>query len=309
LKNTHIIKPSILSETGSLKYVILGIPNDFGGIPNVEDCYDPSSIYYLKNNLFPKQSNITKEMNAFLEVLEKYNVVVLRPENIKGLNQVFSRDLGFVIGDTLIISNVIDNRSKEIPAIKNIIDRITNKKVLNLNKELIIEGGDVCVTKGHVFIGFSKSADIKKYKVARTNHSSVDFISNKFPNFKVMGFELFKSDQNKDENTLHLDCCFQPIGNQYGIIAPESFKNKSDINYLENLFGKSNLFYLTKSEKNIMSSNIFSISETVVVSDSRFKRLNNWLRKRNFSIEEINYSEVSKMGGLFRCSTLPLIRE
>ena len=308
MKNSQIIEPYITSETSSLKSVILGISHDFGGTPNIEDCYDPSSLYYLKNNLFPIQEDITREMNAFLDVLEKYNVAVLRPENIVGLNQVFARDLGFVIGNTLIISNVINNRSEEIPAIENIINLIPSQKVLKLNKELTIEGGDVSVCKNHVFIGYSDSVDIEKYKVARTNQSAVDFISNEFQNYKVMGFELFKSDQDKDENTLHLDCCFQPVGNQYAIIAPDSFKNKSDISYLENLFGNNNLFYLTKDEKNIMSSNIFSISETVVVSDSRFERLNNWLRERNFVVEEINYIEISKMGGLFRCSTLPLIR-
>ena len=308
MKNSHNIEPYIVSETSSLKSVILGIPYDFGGTPNIEDCYDPSSLYYLKNNLFPIQENITKEMNAFLEVLQKYNVAVLRPENILGLNQVFARDLGFVIGNTLIISNVINNRSEEIPAIENIINLIPSQKVLKLNKELTIEGGDVCVCKNHVFIGYSDSVDIEKYKVARTNQSAVDFISNEFQNYKVMGFELFKSDQDKDENTLHLDCCFQPVGNQYAIIAPDSFKNKSDIGYLENLFGNNNLFYLTKDEKNIMSSNIFSISEKIVVSDSRFERLNNWLRERNFVVEEIDYFEISKMGGLFRCSTFPLIR-
>ena len=308
MKSSHNIEPYITSETSSLKSVILGIPYDFGGTPNLEDCYDPTSLHYVKNNLFPIQEDITKEMNAFLEVLEKYNVAILRPKNIVGLNQVFARDLGFVIGNTLIISNVINNRSEEIPAIENIINLIPSQKVLKLSKELTIEGGDVSVCKNHVFIGFSNSEDIIKYKVARTNQSAVDFISNEFQNYKVMGFELFKSDQDKDENTLHLDCCFQPVGNQYAIIAPDSFKNKSDISYLENLFGNSNLFYLTKDEKNIMSSNIFSISEKVVVSDSRFERLNNWLRERNFVVEEIDYVEISKMGGLFRCSTLPLIR-
>ena len=308
MKNSQIIEPYITSETSSLKSVILGIPHDFGGTQNIEDCYDPSSLYYLKNNLFPIQEDITREMNAFLDVLKKYNVAVLRPENIVGLNQVFARDLGFVIGNTFIISNVINNRSEEIPAIENIINLIPSQKVLKLNKELTIEGGDVSVCKNHVFIGYSDSVDIEKYKVARTNQSAVDFISNEFQNYKVMGFELFKSDQDKDENTLHLDCCFQPVGNQYAIIAPNSFKNKSDISYLENFFGNNNLFYLTKEEKNIMSSNIFSISEKVVVSDSRFERLNNWLRERNFVVEEINYIEISKMGGLFRCSTLPLIR-
>ena len=89
----------------------------------------------------------------------------------------------------------------------------------------------------------------------------------------------------------------------------DSFKNKSDVVYLEELIGKSNLFYISKDEKNNMYSNIFSMSPNVVISDSRFSRLNSWLQQKDILVEDINYSEISKMGGLFRCSTLPLIRE
>ena len=65
----------------------------------------------------------------------------------------------------------------------------------------------------------------------------------------------------------------------------------------------------SKEEKNNMHSNIFSISPKLVISDKRFSRLNSWLQQKDILVEEINYSEISKMGGLFRCSTLPLIRE
>ena len=58
-----------------------------------------------------------------------------------------------------------------------------------------------------------------------------------------------------------------------------------------------------------MNSNIFSISEDVVISEKKFKRLNEWLRKNNFTVEEVNYSEISKQEGLLRCSTLPLVRD
>jgi len=58
-----------------------------------------------------------------------------------------------------------------------------------------------------------------------------------------------------------------------------------------------------------MYSNVFSISEDIVISEKNFKRLNNWLRQRGFTVEEVPYAEVSKQGGLLRCSTLPLIRD
>lgn len=303
------ISLSVNSETGLLKSVVLGIPNDIGPVPNIEECFDPSSIYHVENNSYPSEIDISKEMTDFLELLNKYNVEVLRPENNLNLNQVFARDLGFVIQDTFLISNIIENRSSEIPAIDHILAQISTEKVLKINSKAKIEGGDVTIFKDHIFIGASNPTDFNKYKVARTNFEAVDFIKNNFPNKKVVGFELFKSDNDKNENTLHLDCCFQPVSKDLAIIAPDSFKNKSDVVYLEELIGKSNLFYISKDEKNNMYSNIFSISPNVVISDSRFSRLNSWLQQKDILVEDINYSEISKMGGLFRCSTLPLIRE
>ena len=303
------ISLSVNSETGSLKCVVLGIPTNIGSSPNISECFDPSSIYHVVNKSYPIEIDISNEMTGFLKVLNKHNVEVLRPENILNLNQVFARDLGFVIQDTFLISNIIENRSNEIPAIKHILNLVNEEKVLKIDSKSKIEGGDVTIFKDHVFIGASNPTDFKKHKVARTNFEAVNFIKNNFPNKKVIGFELFKSDTDKNENTLHLDCCFQPVSNDLAIVAPDSFKNKSDVHYLEELIGKSNLFYLSKEEKNEMYSNIFSISPNVVISDTRFSRLNKWLKQKDIIVEEIKYSEISKMGGLFRCSTLPLIRE
>ena len=57
-----------------------------------------------------------------------------------------------------------------------------------------------------------------------------------------------------------------------------------------------------------MNSNVLSINKKVVVSDPSFYRLNNWLESQGFVVEKVDFSEVSKQEGLFRCSSLPLIR-
>jgi len=75
------------------------------------------------------------------------------------------------------------------------------------------------------------------------------------------------------------------------------------------LFGKENLFHITRDEMYHMNSNVFSIDENVVVSERNFTRLNQWLRKNDFIVEEIPYAEIAKQEGLLRCSTLPLIRD
>ena len=148
------ISLSVNSETGFLKSVVLGIPNDIGPVPSIEECFDPSSIYHLENKSYPTAIDISKEMTGFLEVLNKYNVEVLRPENILNLNQVFARDLGFVIQDTFLISNIIENRSNEIPAIQHIINQFSSDKLLKIDSNSKIEGGDVTIFKNHVLRAF-----------------------------------------------------------------------------------------------------------------------------------------------------------
>jgi N-dimethylarginine dimethylaminohydrolase len=58
-----------------------------------------------------------------------------------------------------------------------------------------------------------------------------------------------------------------------------------------------------------MNSNIFSISEDVIISEQNFTRLNAWLRSNGFIVEEVPYAEIAKQEGLLRCSTMPLIRD
>ena len=81
------------------------------------------------------------------------------------------------------------------------------------------------------------------------------------------------------------------------------------IKFLVNYFGGENIIEINKEEMYNMNSNIFSISEDVIISEKGFIRLNNELRKRRFIVEEVPYAEIAKMEGLLRCSTMPLIRE
>ena len=59
----------------------------------------------------------------------------------------------------------------------------------------------------------------------------------------------------------------------------------------------------------MLTSNVLVISPEIIVSDLKFKRLNKWLESKGVLVEKIDYSNVSKMSGLFRCSTLPLTRK
>jgi N-dimethylarginine dimethylaminohydrolase len=139
--------------------------------------------------------------------------------------------------------------------------------------------------------------------------AGVNYIKKLFPHKIVKEFDLVKSKLEARDNALHLDCCFQPVGENKGIIYKSGFREEADYVFLVKLFGKENLFHLTRDEMYHMNSNVFSIDTNVVVSEQKFTRLNAWLRNNGFTVEEIPYAEIAKQEGLLRCSTLPLIRE
>ncbi|MBT7726027.1 MAG: amidinotransferase [Flavobacteriales bacterium] len=304
-----MIELNIHNESSELEIVILGLPDSFGDTPKLEKCYDPKSKEHVIAGTFPLQVDVTKEINEFWSVLRKHNVKVIRPENTDELNQIFTRDISFVIENKFIIPNIIEERLDEIKAISSIISEIPKQNILRMPQQSRAEGGDVMPWNEFIFVGYSEEEDFNRYRVARTNKEGVQFLEKEFPNKKVRAFELKKSDENPRENALHLDCCFQPLGTRNAIMYKNGFKNNEDVDFLINLFGEENIILINQEEMYNMNSNIFSISENIVVSEKGFTRLNTELRKRGFIVEEIQYSEIAKMEGLLRCSTIPLKRK
>jgi len=300
---------NIQNETGQLEAVVLGIANSFGGTPSIEACYDPKSKEHVKAGTFPTEDSIIPEMKAVCNVLEKHGVKVYRPKEIEGLNQIFARDIAFVIDDKMVLPNIIDDRADELKAIQAVIDEIDAHQLMKMPQEARAEGGDVMIWNEYLFIGYSEEEDFEKYQVARTNKEGVAFLQTSFPNRKVKAFELKKSDINARENALHLDCCFQPIGNKQAILFEDGFKNSEDVAFLVDYFGEENIIRITREEMYEMNSNVFSISPKVIISEKGFVRLNSELRNRGFQVEEVPYSEIAKMEGLLRCSTMPLRRK
>ena len=236
-----MIALNIQNETGQLEAVVLGIADSFGGTPRLEDCYDPKSREHIKAGTFPKQEALIAEMNSFHLILEKHGVKVYRPEEIEGLNQIFSRDIAFVIDHKIVLPNIIEDRVDELKAIQSVLEEIANDQLVKMPQEARAEGGDVVPWNEYLFVGYSEDQDFEKYQVARTNREGVSFLKNAFPNRIIKAFELNKSDENPRENALHLDCCFQPIGKGQAILFEEAFKNAEDVAFLVDYFGEENI--------------------------------------------------------------------
>jgi N-dimethylarginine dimethylaminohydrolase len=203
----------------------------------------------------------------------------------------------------------LPDRDQEIEAMHSVISKFNPTKIIKLPEECHVEGGDVMPWNEYIFVGTYSGEDYTEYITARTNLAAVQAIQRLFPEKIVKPFELRKHNTMAKENALHLDCCFQPIGRNKAILNKNGFLVEHEYEWLLNFFGKENVFEIDKEEMFSMNSNIFSISEEVIISEKNFTRLNTWLRANGFIVEEVPYAEIAKQEGLLRCSTMPLIRD
>lgn len=297
----------VSSETSKLRSVIIGIADSLGEKPVLSDLYDPKSIENLKKGTYPTEKDMIQELQNFVSILEKYDIKVYRPELIKDYNQIFSRDIGFVIDNFFFKSNILPKRANEFNGITSILSKFSYQFV-SMPENCHIEGGDVLYHMNNIFIGFYDKYDYKNLFTARTNKSAVEFLIDFFPEKKVKAFHLNKSLTDPKKNILHLDCCLQIVGKNKAIIHPDAFTFKKDYRWLVDFFGSKNIFEINAKEMYDMTSNVLSINDHTVVSQPKFNRLNRWLRSHNIFVEEVDLTEVSKQEGLFRCTSLPLVR-
>lgn len=300
---------NVKNETDPLKSVVLGQPHSMGKTPDLDDTYDAKSYESVKNNVYPIEEAIANEMTAFENVLVKYEVEVLRPNILPNCNQVFARDVAFVIDDKIITSNIIPDRADEQDAYAPVYGQVAFNKIYNLPEKAHVEGGDIVLYNDIVFVGTYTKHDYSKTKTARTNKYAIDFLTELFPNKRFIPLDLKKNDKDPYRGILHLDCTFMPVGKGKALIYRDGFAKVEDYNFLINLFGRKNVFEISTEEMYWMYTNVFSISPEVVVSEEHFTRMNRHMTDVwGLTVETVPYREVSKMGGLLRCSTLPLVR-
>jgi len=288
------IRLDVRSETAPLEAVIVGLGIDEGTAHHQNN---PKMIEHVQNGTYPPEEVLANQVDSFVRELQKQGVIVYRPQNISEVNQIFTRDIGFVIEDHFVVANMKrDNRKAEVDGIAHIISLLDPEKVISPPHDATVEGGDVLVWHDHIFVGISK----------RTNWAGYEFLKASFPHKQVHALEVLVTDDPKT-NILHLDCTFQPVGDKYAIIYENGFMKKPELLY--DIFGKENFIKVDKAEMYSMFPNVFSIAPNKVISEKGFTRLNEELRKKGIEVIEVAYAEVSKLSGLFRCSTLPLRRK
>mgnify|MGYP001190348212 CR=1 FL=1 len=228
-----------------------------------------------------------EQHRGFVQVLEENDVEVIQLETEEQLNeQVFTRDIGFTIGNQLFVSAMGSGiRTGEVGVLKG---KLKEKDIPF--KDLVqesIEGGDVIVDKDRVWVGLS----------TRTSLNATKALQALLPNHQVIPVSL-------ERRILHLDCAFNIVDDKLALIYPEAFTD-TRINMLREHF---DFIEVNKEEQFTLGTNVLSIGNKKIISMPNNKQVNEELRNRGFDVIEVPFDEIIKSGGSFRCCSLPLLR-
>lgn len=301
------MKLRAVNEWDALRTVVVGTARSMGGIPTVEESYDPKSKEHILAGTFPHEEDCARELEGLVQVLETHDVQVLRPVNVDHLNQIFARDVGAVVDDRIIITRMISDRAEEWEGIAPLLESVPEHFQLNPPKGVRVEGGDVMPMNGELWVGYSAPDEFSTFTTARTNQAALDWLSDQFPDWNVRGFQLSKSDVDPRANALHLDCCLSVLSGGHAIFHPEGLRLEEDRAWVRDRF-QGRLMEVDAQEMYDMQCNLISITPKHVVSCPAFERVNAQLLGWGYHVSTTPLTETAKMEGLLRCVTLPLQR-
>lgn len=283
---------NVSDETSTLKSVIVGI----GTSPGPKRGINAKSKQAIKNGTYPTEAILRRELGGLAAALQSAGVTVYRPRNLPDVNQVFTRDIGFVVGTTFVKGRMkVPARAREYDGIAHLINQIADT-VVTPPGTVTLEGGDVVLHGNVIYVGLG----------GRTNKAAISFLRDLFPRHRVEPLQLRYKSNDPRVSVLHLDCVFQPVGTDQALFFGDGFVETPRAIF--HSFPPANRIELTKDDLYHLCANVFSVAPDHIVSCAGFHRLNDILRDRGIRVTEIPYENVSILGGLLRCSTLPLER-
>ena len=104
--------------------------------PLLENCYDPSSLSHVLAGTYPTEADMQHEMSAVMAVFQKYEVEVFRPNTIENCNQIFARDIAFVIDTKFIKSNILPDRAEEYQALETLLRKNQSRRYYRTSRRL-----------------------------------------------------------------------------------------------------------------------------------------------------------------------------
>lgn len=275
-------KVSCSSEYDKLLKVILCQPQYM----TIREVINETQKHFKNENIHIELA--MEQHKQFVETLRNHGVeVILLSALQKYPEQVFTRDIGFTIGQKVFVAEMASKiRQGEEELLKQWLEK-EQISFDNLKKDHI-EGGDVIIDRNTIYAGVSN----------RTNKKSIHHLQTLLPEYEVIPIPF-------TEKYLHLDCVFNILSPNEGLVFPGVINKKEE----EFLASRYDLIEVTEEEQFTLGTNVLSIGNKKVLSLPINEKVNKELQRRGYEVIEVDITEIIKSGGSFRCCTLPILRE
>lgn len=291
-----VVALNIANEFDQLTHVIVGTGLGYHrDITQVEVVNETQKLTF-ESGAFPTEETLQPEYDNFKRALRENGVHVykpkLAPDSVQ--DQTCPRDIGFVIGDTLVVSSMFSgSRAEEFEGIAHLLD-YWKGHVLRTPKKVFVEGGDIIIDQGRIFVGVGQRSDT----------AGLEFLENNFGD-KYQIIPMPCRSLADGENVLHLDCTFQPLGLGHALIYPDGLESLP-----QEIQDYYTLIPVDRAEADALATNILSIAPDLLIARTapECARVNKELRKHGYKVIEVQFDLVPSTGGSFRCATLPIRR-
>lgn len=252
------------------------------------------AIRDLNNQQKQKRKNVEIDLNKavkqheqLVQTLKSNGVeVILLPHHKKYPEQVFTRDIGFTLGQTIFVAKMASPKRR---GEENILKRWLEDEEISyyILARDHIEGGDVLIDGKTIYVGLS----------GRTHQRAIDHLQSLLTQYEIKAIPF-------QEKFLHLDCIFNVVAPSVAIVYPPAL-SKEDMSFFSS---KYTLIEITFEEQRALGTNVVNIGHNKILSQPTNYKVNQGLRELGFQVIEVDISEMIKAGGSFRCCSLPLLR-
>ena len=227
------------SEYDPLQMVLL-CPPDY---MEIKEVINDVQKKYLKENI-----NVDKALQQhkqFVKALQENGVetALINPSE-QFPEQVFTRDIGFTVGDTVFIGEMASDirQGEEVELQKWLQSQHIRSQQLGSHR---VEGGDVIIDQDTIFVGIS----------SRTSHHAIQELRKKLPDFEIVPIAF-------NEKYLHLDCVFNILSPTEALIFPEALNPET----VAMLAERYTLIRVDAKEQFALGTNVLSIGDRRVFS-------------------------------------------
>ena len=288
---------NIQNEYAALQKVILGTAQ--GIKPNPD--HELQAGLPATSQLYTQPDPVVagREFSGVLEYMKELGMEVMQPDLVESsrvTDQTCPRDIGFVIDSIYFKANSrYTSRNLEHRGIDHLLTTFSHQHQVEMPKNIFLEGGDVVLAPGKVFIGLG----------ARSTRTGILWLAD-----QLKQHEIDRKIIIVPHDVLHLDCCWNVVGPNLALWCNQATGKFSDINGNSVQIDYETIL-VNRNEQAALATNVLVVGPSEILARHQLQcdKVNDQIEKIfKFIVHRLSFDCVPAIGGSFRCATLPLYR-